>query len=84
MKEKIIELAKDELEKLEIFIDDVYTEKEGKVTTMYIVLDTKKEEFIDLDTVVKATEILNEVVDKNHLVEDIDVLDIYAKEKGEI
>lgn len=84
MKEKIIELAKDKLEKLEIFIDDVYTEKEGKVTTMYIVLDTKKEEFIDLDTVVKATEILNEVVDKNHLVKDIDVLDIYAKEKGEI
>lgn len=84
MKEKIIELAKDRLEELEIFIDDVYTEKDGKVTTMYIVLDTKKEEFIDLDTVVKATEILNEIVDKNHLAEDIDVLDIYAKEKGEI
>ncbi len=84
MKEKIMELAKNKLEELEIFIDDVYTEKDGKVTTMYIVLDTKKEEFIDLDTVVKATEILNEIVDKNHLAEDIDVLDIYAKEKGEI
>ncbi len=84
MKEKIMELAKNKLEELEIFIDDVYTEKDGKVITMYIVLDTKKEEFIDLDTVVKATEILNEIVDKNHLAEDIDVLDIYAKEKGEI
>ena len=66
---KIIELAKDKLEKLEIFIDDVYTEKEGKVTTMYIVLDTKKEEFpvslqaddeVTNGTIVKIFDIIRE------------------------
>ena len=84
MKEKIISLAKDQLEDLKVFIDDVYTEKEGNMTTLYIVLDTKEDKYIDLDTVLKATDILNKIVDENHLAEDIDVLDIYAKEKGDV
>ena len=38
----------------------------------------------DLNTVVEATDILNPIIDKaGVLPDDIDVLDIYAKEKGE-
>lgn len=84
MKEKIISLVGNKLDHLKIFIDDVYTEKKGNMTTLYIVLDTSEEQFIDLDTVVAATEILNKIVDDHHLAKDIDVLDIYAKEKGDV
>lgn len=84
MKEKVLALVGDKLEDLKIFVDDVYTEKQGNMVTMYIVLDTNEEKLIDLDTVVKATDILNKIVDDNHLDKDIDVLDIYAKEKGDV
>lgn len=84
MKEKIISLVGNKLDDLKIFIDDIYTEKKGSMTTLYIVLDTKEEKLIDLDTVVSATDILNKIVDDNHLADDIDVLDIYAKERGDV
>ena len=84
MKEKIQALVDNKLDDLKIFIDDVYTEKEGNMVTMYIVLDTEEDKYIDLDTVVKATDILNKIVDDHHLDTDIDVLDIYAKEKGDV
>ena len=80
MKEKVIKLVGNKLEKLNVIIDDVYIEKKGGVSTLYIVLDS--DNIIDLDTVVKATDILNPIMDKSDLLDDIDVLDIYAKEKG--
>ncbi len=84
MKEKIVSLVGDKLDNLKLFIDDVYEEKKGSIKTLYIVLDTHEKKLIDLDTVVKATDILNKIVDDNNLAKDIDVLDIYAKEKGEV
>ncbi len=80
MKEKLINLVGDKLESLNVFIDNVYEEKKGSIKTLYIVLDS--EDIIDLDTVTKATDILNPIVDEAGLCKDIDVLDIYAKEKG--
>ena len=82
MKDKIIEIVGDKLDSLNVFIDDVYEEKVGGIKTFYIVLDSK--DIIDLNTVVEATDILNPIIDKaNILPSDVDVLDIYAKEKGE-
>ena len=82
MKEKIIKLVGDKLDSLNVFIDDVYEEKVGGIKTFYIVLDSK--DIIDLNTVVEATDILNPIIDKSGILpDDIDVLDIYAKEKGE-
>ena len=80
MKKEVIKLVGDKLDSLNVFIDDVYTEEQGGVKSLYIVLDS--ENIIDLDTVVKATDILNPIMDKSKLLDDIDVLDIYAKEKG--
>ena len=80
MKEKLIKLVGNRLEDLNVFIDDVYEEKKGNIKTLYIVLDS--DEIIDLDKVTLATDILNPIVDENILTDDIDVLDIYAKEKG--
>lgn len=80
MKEKLIKLVGNRLDDLNVFIDDVYEEKKGNIKTLYIVLDS--DEIIDLDKVTLATDILNPIVDENILTDDIDVLDIYAKEKG--
>ena len=80
MKKEVIKLVGDKLNSLNVFIDDVYTEEQDGVNSLYIVLDS--ENIIDLDTVVKATDILNPIMDKSKLLDDIDVLDIYAKEKG--
>ena len=82
MKDKVINLVGGKLDSLNVFIDDVYEEKQGNIKTFYVVLDS--ESIIDLDTVVKATEILNPLLEKSGILpKDIDVLDIYAKEKGD-
>lgn len=80
MKEKLIKLVGNKLDELNVFIYDVYEEKKENIKTLYIVLDS--DEIIDLDKVTLATDILNPIVDENILTDDIDVLDIYAKEKG--
>ena len=53
MKEQIIEVVGDKLEKLNVWIDDVYTDKEGTEMFVHIVLDS--EEIIPLNVVVMAT-----------------------------
>jgi len=80
MKEKLIEKVKDKLDYINVFIDDVYITEEGKEKTLTIVLDSN--EMIDLKTVVKATRILNPIVDELDFIKDAYTLDVYAKEKG--
>ena len=75
MKEKIIELVGDSLNKLNVWIDDVYLDEEGSNKFLHIVLDA--EEIISINTVVMATRIINPILD------DANILDIYAKSKGD-
>lgn len=81
MKEKVILLTKEKLEKLNVFIDDVIYEKEGSENYLRIVLDS--EDFIDLKKVVEATKIINPLLDEENLIEESYVLDVYAKSKGD-
>lgn len=81
MKEKIIELVGNKLEKLNIWIDDVYCDTEGSIKYLHIVLDS--EEIIPINTVVMATRIINPLLDTIDIMEDSYMLDIYAKEKGD-
>jgi len=81
MKEKLIEKAASKLENLNVFVEDVYIKEEGTEKTLTIVLDSK--DMIDLKTVVKATRILNPIVDELDFIKDAYTLDVYAKEKGE-
>ena len=81
MKEKIIEVVGDKLEKLNVWIDDVYTDKEGNETFVHIVLDS--EEIIPLNVVVMATRIINPLIDKIDIMDGNYMLDIYAKSKGD-
>ncbi len=82
MKDKIIDLLGTSIDELNVFVDNVYEEDvEGK-KVLNIVLDSK--EVIDLNTVTKASRIINKVLDKEKdLLKDIDELDIYSKEKGD-
>ena len=79
MKEKIIELVGDSLNKLNVWIDDVYLDEEGSNKFLHIVLDA--EEIIPINTVVMATRIINPILDDANIIDEAYILDIYTKSK---
>ncbi len=81
MKEKLIEKLGNKFQEMNIFIDDVYITEESQEKTLTVVLDSPN--MIDLKTVVKATRILNPIVDELDFIKDAYTLDVYAKEKGD-
>ena len=81
MKEKIIELVGDSLNKLNVWIDDVYLDEEGSNKFLHIVLDA--EEIIPINTVVMATRIINPILDDANIIDEAYILDIYDKSKGD-
>ena len=81
MKEKISELVDESIKELNIFVDDAFISTEEGKQIFNIVLDS--EEVIDLNRVTEASRIINKIMDKSNLLEDIDELDIYSKEKGD-
>ena len=82
MKEKLVDAVGKKLDNLEVFIDSVNLVNQENEKVLEVVLDSKN--MIDLKTVVKATRIINPIVDKIGLSDDIDTLDVYAKEKGDV
>lgn len=82
MKEKLVDAVGKKLDNLEVFIDSVNLANQDNEKVLEVVLDSKN--MIDLKTVVKATRIINPIVDKIGLSDDIDTLDVYAKEKGDV
>ena len=65
----------------EIIVDDVTFEEKGKYLFLTVTLD--KIGGIDLETIVDATKIVNEVVDKADITDDSYILDVVSKERGE-
>ena len=82
MEEKIKELVGDKLDKLELWIDSVVLEKEDTTTYLRIALDA--DYIIPLQKVVMATRIINPLLDKADLISEEYMLDVYAKEKGDV
>jgi len=82
MKEKLVDAVGNKLDNLEVFIDSVNLVNQDNEKVLEVILDSKN--MIDLKTVVKATRIINPIVDKIGLSDDIDTLDVYAKEKGDV
>ncbi len=70
------------MQELNIIVDSVIFEKEGRYNFLRITLD--KVNGIDLDTIVEATNIINPLVDKLNICDDSYILDIVSKEKGDI
>ena len=83
MKTKISKLVNDSIKELNVFVDDAFTSKEEGQKILNIVLDS--EEVIDLNKVTEASRIINKIIDQHEeLLDDVDVLDIYSKEKGDM
>jgi len=82
MKEKIESLCNEAIKDLNVFVSDAFIETvEGK-KVFNIVLDS--EEVIDLNKITDASRIINKIMDEEkEILNDVDELDIYSKEKGE-
>lgn len=83
MKEQVEKLVNKEIETLNVFVDDAFISTEEGKKVFNIVLDS--EEVIDLNRITEASRIINAIMDKHEeVLGDIDELDIYSKEKGEM
>ena len=82
--EKILNIIKEnvakKLEPEEIIVDSISFVKEGKYNFLRIVLD--KVNGIDLDTIVKATNLINPILDELDLIKEEYILDVLSKERG--
>lgn len=82
MEEKVKELLDGKLAELEMIVDSVKLEKENNNLFLRICLDS--ENVLDLDSIVKATNIINPIMDKEgaNLIEQEYILEVYGKSKG--
>ncbi len=80
-----LDKLKDDLQKAfqetDIIVDDVTFEEKGKYHFLTVTLD--RVGGIDLETIVDATKVVNEVVDKADITSDSYILDVVSKERGE-
>lgn len=82
MKEKVENLVNAAIKDLNVFVSDAFIDMEEGKKRFNIVLDS--EEVIDLNRITEASRIINKIMDEQEsILEDIDELDIYSKEKGE-
>ena len=76
------ELIEEPLKKVNIKLDDVLYVKEGSMYFLRVIID--KEPFVDIDTCVIATDIINPIIDTlENEFKDPYVLDVCSKEKGD-
>ena len=77
MLEKIRNLVEKPLAEEKIQVVDVYFEEEYGVSNLYIIIDKKP--YVDIDTCVLATNIINPILDEADLVEESYVLNVCSK-----
>lgn len=77
MLEKIRNLVESPLKKEKIQVVDVYFEDENGVSNLYIIIDKKP--YVDIDTCVLATNIINPILDEADLIEESYVLNVCSK-----
>lgn len=80
MKEKVIEIIGESLNELGLSIYSVDYEKEGNNYFLRIGLDG---EVLDLNNIVKATHIINPLMDKADIIKENYNLEIFGRSKGE-
>lgn len=77
MTEKIRKLIVEPLKENEIDVIDVFFEEENNVKNLVIVIDKKP--YVDIDTCVLATNIINPILDEADLIEESYCLDVCSK-----
>lgn len=78
--EKLEELIKPEMEKMDIVLDSIQWIEEKNNNTLRVILD--KVNGIDLDTIVDATNIINPILDEHDLIKEGYTLEVSSKERG--
>lgn len=78
--ERIRELIDEPMKEMDILVDSVTWEVEGKYNYLKIILD--KVNGLDIDTIVDATNIINPILDEYDLIKEEYILDISSKERG--
>ena len=82
MEGKVRDLIEKPLNDINIRLCEVEYVKEGSMYFLRVIID--KEPFVDIDTCVKATEIINPLIDKiDDEFDDAYVLDVCSMEKGD-
>ncbi len=83
MKKEVEILVNEQIKELDVFVADAFIDEQEGKKVFNIVLDSEK--VIDLNKITAASKIINEILDKNeNILEDVDELDIYSKEKGDL
>ena len=83
MKDTVKALLDEKIKDLNVYVFDAFTSTEEGKEVFNIVLDSP--EVIDLNKITDASRIINEIMDAHEeVLGDVDELDIYSKEKGEI
>lgn len=77
---KIEELITPAMNEMNFIVDSVIWEVEGKYNYLKIILD--KNDYIDIDTIVEATNKINPILDEYDLIESEYILDVSSKERG--
>lgn len=82
MDERVRKLIEEPLKKINVIVEKVEYVKENNVYFLRIVID--KEPFVDIDTCVRVTEIINPLIDEiEDEFKEPYVLDVCSKEKGD-
>ena len=81
MESKVKEIIGNSLDSLNLWVDSVSYEKEGNTNYLRICLDSN--DIIDVNKIVSATHIINPLMDKEDLINEEYILDIFGKSKGE-
>lgn len=82
IEEKVKKILEKGLENIGLRIDSVEYLKEGSNMILRVVID--RDEIIDIDKCVEATNIINPLLDNSDLLLDSYILDVTTKEKGEM
>lgn len=78
--ERIRELITPPMADMNIQVDSITWEKEGKYNYLKIILD--RASGLDIDTIVDATNTINPILDEYDLIDEEYILDISSKERG--
>ncbi len=52
--------------------------------SLNIVLDSIKDDILDLDKIVEATHVINKILDKNDFIKESYTLDVSSRERGDV
>ncbi len=78
MENKIKVAIEGPLKEINLLVDSITYEKPN----LNIILDS--DEIIDLDRIVKATRIIDKILDKEDFIKEKYMLDVSSKEKGDV